>query len=109
MRYFIYALVICLTSLKVNANDTTLYAGVYRNSDTTFTLRWNTNDKTLANSPRVVGLGSSTLAGYLLSYPDRLGDKISAWLTDNTSSLHWPIWFPVSWALCWHPIARPIV
>jgi len=89
MRYFIYALVICLTSLKVNANDTTLYAGVYRNSDTTFTLRWNTNDNTLANSPRVVGLGSSTLAGYLLSYPDRLGDKISAWLTDNTSSPTW--------------------
>ena len=89
MRYYFFVLVICLTSLTVNANDTTLHAGVYRNSDNTFTLRWNTNDKTLTTSPRVVGLGSSTLAGYLLSYPDRLGDKISAWLTNNTSSPTW--------------------
>jgi lysophospholipase L1-like esterase len=37
----------------------------------------------------VVGLGSSTLAGYLLSYPDRLGDKISTWLNSNTTS---PVW-----------------
>ncbi|WP_440133380.1 GDSL-type esterase/lipase family protein [Chitinophaga sancti] len=89
MRYYFFLLVICLTSLTVNANDTTLHAGVYRNSDNTFTLRWNTNDKTLTTSPRVVGLGSSTLAGYLLSYPDRLGDKISAWLSANTSGSTW--------------------
>jgi len=89
MRYYFFILVFCIASLTVNANDTTLHAGVYRNSDNTFTLRWNTNDKTLTNSPLVVGLGSSTLAGYLLSYPDRLGDKISAWLTSNTSSPTW--------------------
>lgn len=89
MRYYLFVLVICITSLTVNANDTTLHAGVYRNSDNTFTLRWNTNDKTLTTNPRVVGLGSSTLAGYLLSYPDRLGDKISAWLTANTSGATW--------------------
>lgn len=89
MRYYLLVLALCLASITVNANDTTLHAGVYRNSDNTFTLRWNTNDKTLTTSPRVVGLGSSTLAGYLLSYPDRLGDKISAWLTANTSSPTW--------------------
>jgi lysophospholipase L1-like esterase len=89
MRYYLFMLVICMTSLTVNANDTTLHAGVYRNSDNSFTLRWNTNDKTLTTNPRVVGLGSSTLAGYLLSYPDRLGDKISAWLTNKTTSPTW--------------------
>lgn len=89
MRYYLFVLVICLTSLTATANDTTLHAGIYRNNDNTFTLRWNTNDKTLTNNPRVVGVGSSTLAGYLLSYPDRLGDKISNWLTTNTSSPSW--------------------
>lgn len=89
MRYYLFVLVICMTSLTANANDTTLHAGVYRNSDNTFTLRWNTNNKTLVNNPRVVGLGSSTLAGYALSYPDRLGDKINTWLTNNTSGPTW--------------------
>ncbi|WP_343671680.1 GDSL-type esterase/lipase family protein [Chitinophaga sp.] len=89
MRYYLFVLAICLASLTVNANDTTLHAGVYRNTDNTFTLRWNTDNKTLTTSPRVIGLGSSTLAGYLLSYPDRLGDKISTWLSNNTSNPTW--------------------
>ena len=66
-----------------------LHAGVYDNGNNTYTLRWATNDKTLSNSPRVIGLGSSTLAGYLLSYPDRLGDKIAAWLNINAAN---PVW-----------------
>jgi lysophospholipase L1-like esterase len=72
-----------------STNLKSLYAGVFNNGDNTYTLRWATNNKTLSTSPRVVGLGSSTLSGYNLSYPDRLGDKINAWLNSNTTS---PVW-----------------
>lgn len=54
-----------------------------------FTLRWATNKKTLTDSPRVVGLGSSTLAGYGLTSPNRLGDKIQTWLNTNTTASYW--------------------
>jgi lysophospholipase L1-like esterase len=66
------------TNLKLNA-------GVF-DYGTTQTLRWTTNHATLNLSPRVVGLGSSTLAGHGLTGMDRLGDKIIAWLGSNTTS-----------------------
>ncbi|SEW36209.1 Por secretion system C-terminal sorting domain-containing protein [Chitinophaga sp. YR573] len=88
MQKYICVLVFWLAYLPV-FSQTVLNAGVYNNGDNTYTLRWATNDKTLSTGPRVVGLGSSTLAGYLLSYPDRLGDKISIWLNNNTTS---PVW-----------------
>ncbi|MCF6406423.1 SGNH/GDSL hydrolase family protein [Chitinophaga filiformis] len=66
-----------------------LYAGVVNNGDNTFTLRWATNHTTLYNAPRVAGIGSSTLAGYGLDYPNRLGDRISAWLAGSTLSPSW--------------------
>jgi lysophospholipase L1-like esterase len=71
------------------ASDVVLNTGIYKNSISQITLRWATNDKTLTNAPRVVGLGSSTLAGYRLAYPYRLGDKISLWLTRNTTRPTW--------------------
>lgn len=75
-------------SLPVNAVFS-LNSGVTDNGNNTFTLRWVTNAKTLYISPKVVGIGSSTLAGYNLTAPDRLGDKISAWLTNNTYGAVW--------------------
>jgi lysophospholipase L1-like esterase len=75
---------------NVIRNSLVLKAGVFKDSLTQqFTLRWSTNDQTLKSNPRVVGLGSSTLAGYKLSYPFRLGDKISSWLAVNTSNPYW--------------------
>lgn len=63
---------------------------VIRNAGSkTFTLQWATNDSTLHNHPRIVGLGSSTLAGYHLEYPNRLGDKIIDWLSKNTTKPYW--------------------
>lgn len=72
-----------------STNLTQLQAGARDHGNNTFTLRWATNDRTLTNSPRMLGLGSSTLAGNGLLPPNRLGDKIGAWLTANTTS---PIW-----------------
>lgn len=69
------------TNLKLGAGVST--------SGQNFTLRWATNNKTLTDSPRVVGLGSSTLAGQGLNAPDRLGDKIQAWLNSNTINSFW--------------------
>lgn len=69
------------TNLKLNA-------GVYDNG-TSLDLRWATNNITLSQTPRVVGLGSSTLQGHGLTAPDRLGDKITAWLNSNATT---PIW-----------------
>lgn len=66
-----------------------LRAGVFDNADKTFTLRWTSNAKTLYLQPKVAGLGSSTLAGYGLDAPDRLGDKISLWLGNNTMGSSW--------------------
>ncbi len=66
-----------------------LNAGVCDNNDFTYTLRWATNQKTLLQKPRVLGLGSSTLAGYGVAAPNRLGDKIGAWLNVNTTA---PVW-----------------
>lgn len=70
-------------------NLTQLNAGAFDHGNNTFTLRWATNNNTLSLSPRVVGLGSSTLAGYGLNSPDRLGDKIGAWFNSNTSGASW--------------------
>ncbi|PZR26536.1 MAG: hypothetical protein DI535_14095 [Citrobacter freundii] len=69
------------TNLKLGAGIST--------SGQNFTLRWATNNKTLTDSPRVVGLGSSTLAGQGLVAPYRLGDKIQAWLNSNTINSYW--------------------
>jgi lysophospholipase L1-like esterase len=88
MQKYLCVLAFWLASLPV-FSQTVLNAGVYNNGNNTYTLRWATNDKTLSAAPRVVGLGSSTLAGYLLSYPDRLGDKIAVWLNNNTTT---PVW-----------------
>lgn len=67
-----------------------LHAGMYKNVlAKQFTLRWTTNRQTLTYNPRVIGLGSSTLAGYGLEYPDRLGDKIVSWLIHNTYKPYW--------------------
>lgn len=66
-----------------------LQAGALDNGNNTFTLRWANNAKTLYLSPRIVGLGSSTLAGYNLTAPNRLGDKIEAWLDNNTANATW--------------------
>lgn len=72
-----------------STNLTGPYAGVFYNGDNTFTLRWATNNRTLTTAPRIVGLGSSTLSGYGLAAPNRLGDKIGAWLSSNTSGAVW--------------------
>lgn len=72
-----------------STNLNTLYSGVRDNGDNTFTLRWATNNTTLSTSPRIVGLGSSTIAGYGLASPNRLGDKISTWLSSNTTGAVW--------------------
>jgi lysophospholipase L1-like esterase len=74
------------TSFQTNL--TQLVAGLTQ-AGSNFTLRWATNNLTLSSSPRIVGIGSSTLAGYGLSSPNRLGDKISTWLNSNTVSPTW--------------------
>lgn len=66
-----------------------LYAGAYDNGDRSYVLRWTTNARSLFLAPRVLGIGSSTLAGYGLNTPDRMGDKINAWLSGNTYA---PVW-----------------
>lgn len=90
-----------INGVSVSANDNNieppatspalkkLYAGIFDNGDQTYTLRWTTNAKTLFLLPRVVGIGSSTLAGYNVSAPYRLGDKISAWLGNNVTNAVW--------------------
>ncbi|HEY4289736.1 MAG TPA: SGNH/GDSL hydrolase family protein [Puia sp.] len=71
-------------------NLNALNSGVFDNGDNTFTLRWTTNNTTLTASPRVIGLGSSTLAGFNITTPsDRLGTKIDTWLSSNTTSHFW--------------------
>lgn len=91
-----------MNAVQVSANDNNteippiistglgkLYAGIYDNGNNSFILRWTTNAKTLFLSPNVVGIGSSTLAGYGLQAPNRLGDKISSWLTNTVSTANW--------------------
>jgi lysophospholipase L1-like esterase len=73
----------------ISTDTLKLNAGIFDNGNKTFTLRWLTNAKSLYIGPRIVGIGSSTLAGYGLSAPDRLGDKILAWLTNNTYGAVW--------------------
>ncbi|SEW52807.1 SGNH/GDSL hydrolase family protein [Chitinophaga arvensicola] len=90
-----------INAIQVSANDNNtelppvvsaglgkLYAGVTDNGNS-FTLRWTTNAKTLFLSPKIVGIGSSTLAGYGLQAPYRLGDKINTWLGSNVSNANW--------------------
>ncbi|WP_295121505.1 SGNH/GDSL hydrolase family protein [uncultured Chitinophaga sp.] len=66
-----------------------VYAGIFDNGNNTFVLRWASNHTTLYHNPRVVGIGSSTLAGYALTYPNRLGDRINFWLNASTIA---PVW-----------------
>lgn len=76
------------SSENFETNLKPLNAGIFSNGQN-FTLRWTTNQKTLTDSPRVVGLGSSTLAGQGLQSPNRLGDKIQAWMTSNSTGSFW--------------------
>lgn len=69
-------------------NISELNGGIFV-SGNNFVLRWASNATTLTSAPKVIGIGSSTLAGYGLSAPNRLGDKIQAWLTSNTTA---PVW-----------------
>ncbi|MET6997067.1 SGNH/GDSL hydrolase family protein [Chitinophaga defluvii] len=62
---------------------------VFDNGDNTFTLRWATNAKTLYLKPNVYGLGASTLFGYGIDSPNKLGEKIFAWLSANTDEPSW--------------------
>jgi lysophospholipase L1-like esterase len=66
-----------------------LTANAFDNGDNTFTLRWATNSKTLYLSPKVYGIGSSTLFGYGVMSPYKLGDRVSNWLKDNTNNSSW--------------------
>ncbi|WP_153799833.1 SGNH/GDSL hydrolase family protein [Foetidibacter luteolus] len=54
-----------------------------------FTLKWGVNNKTLTDTPKIVGIGASTLAGFRMSFPERLTDKIDAWLSQNTTGHSW--------------------
>lgn len=76
------------SSPNFETNLRPLNAGIYT-SGQNFTLRWTTSQKTLTDSPRVVGIGSSTLAGQGLQSPNRLGDKIQAWLSSGTTGSFW--------------------
>ena len=90
-----------INSLEVSTNENSgeppsgtkaagkLYAGAIDNGDNTYILRWTTNARSLFINPRVLGIGSSTLAGYGLTFPDRMGDKINTWLANNTSGAMW--------------------
>lgn len=44
------------------------------------------NTTTLLASPRVVGMGSSTMFGHGLSNPNRYWDKVTAWFTANATT-----------------------
>ncbi|MCK7556261.1 SGNH/GDSL hydrolase family protein [Chitinophaga sedimenti] len=66
-----------------------LNAGVFDNGDNTFMLRWATNHTSLYNYPNMAGIGSSTLEGVGTSAPNRLTDRIAAWLTSSTISPTW--------------------
>lgn len=44
------------------------------------------NSTTLLSSPRVVGMGSSTMFGHNLSFPNRYWDKVSAWYNTNATT-----------------------
>lgn len=66
-----------------------LTAHVFDNGDNTFTLRWATNSKTLYLNPKVYGIGASTLAGYGVVSPYKLGDRVATWLGNNTNGGTW--------------------
>jgi lysophospholipase L1-like esterase len=86
----LFAWLLYMPVMAGTTNDPdSLHTGIYDYGTGSYTLRWATNDQTLTNAPRVLGLGSSTLAGYLLSYPDRLGDKIGDWLGNHTINATW--------------------
>lgn len=79
-----------LGTRSFGTNLTVLNAGIFDNGDNTFMLRWATNYSTLVFAPKVIGLGSSTLAGYGLNTPsDRLGEKIGTWLGTYTTAPAW--------------------
>lgn len=77
------------TAALAGSNIKALYAGVFDNGNNTFTLRWASNHTNLYNYPRFIGIGSSMLAGEGLAAPNRLGDRIGAWLNGSTI---FPIW-----------------
>ncbi|WP_109700669.1 SGNH/GDSL hydrolase family protein [Chitinophaga deserti] len=70
-------------------NPLRLLAGAAHNVNNTFTLRWTVNAQSLHVSPKIVGIGSSTLAGYGLNAPNRFGDLIAAWLGVHTYAAAW--------------------
>ncbi len=66
-----------------------IHAGAWDNGNNTFTLRWTTNDKTLTTSPRMLGLGGSTLYGTGATPPGRLRDLIQSFLDNHATSPTW--------------------
>jgi lysophospholipase L1-like esterase len=66
-----------------------LAINVFDNGNGYFTLRWAVNSKTLYLSPSVFGIGASTLYGYGVNSPYKLGERIFSWLSENTSNPSW--------------------
>lgn len=57
-----------------------------RVSSSNMIFQFGINDTLLTTSPKVACLGSSTMAGHGLSSPNRLEDRLNAWLTANTTT-----------------------
>ncbi|WP_295125708.1 SGNH/GDSL hydrolase family protein [uncultured Chitinophaga sp.] len=70
-----------------NLNE--LHAGIFDNGDNTFVLRWTTNHSSLYQRPVMGGIGSSTLEGTGTEAPNRLRDRIGAWLSSSAISPTW--------------------
>lgn len=54
-------------------------------SGTNMVFKYGISDRLLKASPKVGCIGSSTMAGYNLSSPNRLEDRLLSWLTANTT------------------------
>lgn len=63
--------------------DTIPFGG--RVSGTDMVFQFGISDKLLTENPKVVCLGSSTMAGMGLSAPNRLEDRLNAWLATNAT------------------------
>lgn len=72
---------------SINApTDEEFHLAIVDNGDGSMTLKYDTDDTTLHSSPRVVCIGSSTMAGYLASAGFTLFDRINAWFGSNTTT-----------------------
>lgn len=72
------------TAVPVMRFDSIPFGGWISGSNMVF--QYGTSSKLLTTSPKVVCLGSSTMAGFNLSSPNRLEDRLNAWLSANTTS-----------------------